>query len=130
MPMIFPATTAFYAGLLALLYLGLSGWVMASRVSNNVLFDNAEGGIVVGQGDGPNNGSVAADHFVVSNNIAVDNGKEGIKESGTTGSHNRFLNNILWLVIVPATVVAIGVVGWAITLVALRRYRARVAYWV
>ena len=38
MPMIFPATTAFYAGLLALLYLGLSGWVMASRVSNNVLF--------------------------------------------------------------------------------------------
>jgi uncharacterized membrane protein YecN with MAPEG domain len=38
MPMIFPATTAFYAALLALLYLGLSGWVMASRVSGNVLF--------------------------------------------------------------------------------------------
>ena len=37
MPMTFPATTAFYAGLLALLYLGLSGWVMASRVSGNVL---------------------------------------------------------------------------------------------
>ncbi|MGH1575476.1 MAPEG family protein [Methylobacterium sp. P31] len=36
--MTFPATTAFYAGLLALLYLGLSGWVIASRVSGNVLF--------------------------------------------------------------------------------------------
>jgi uncharacterized protein len=37
-PMIYPATTAFYAGLLALFYLGLSGWVIASRVSENVLF--------------------------------------------------------------------------------------------
>jgi len=36
--MIFPATTAFYAALLALVYLGLSGWVMGSRVSDNVLF--------------------------------------------------------------------------------------------
>jgi hypothetical protein len=36
--MTFPATTAVYAGLLALLYLGLSGWVIASRVSENVLF--------------------------------------------------------------------------------------------
>jgi hypothetical protein len=68
----------------------------ALTISNNLVFDNSEGGIVVGQGDGPNNGSVAADHFVVSNNIAVENGKEGIKESGTTGPHNRFLNNILW----------------------------------
>ncbi|AYO82424.1 MULTISPECIES: MAPEG family protein [Methylobacterium] len=36
--MIFPATTAVYAALLALVYLGLSGWVMGSRVSGNVLF--------------------------------------------------------------------------------------------
>jgi uncharacterized protein len=35
--MIFPATTAFYAALLALLYLGLSGWVMAGRLQGNVL---------------------------------------------------------------------------------------------
>ena len=39
--MIFPATTAFYAGLLALVYLGLSGWVVASRVSGNVLLGDA-----------------------------------------------------------------------------------------
>jgi uncharacterized protein len=35
--MTFPATTAFYAALLALLYLGLSGWVMAGRLSGNIL---------------------------------------------------------------------------------------------
>ncbi len=35
--MIFPATTAFFAGLLALVYLGLSGWVIGARVSENVL---------------------------------------------------------------------------------------------
>lgn len=35
--MIFPATTAYYAALLALLYLGLAGWVMAGRLSGNVL---------------------------------------------------------------------------------------------
>ena len=35
--MIFPATTAFYAAILALVYLGLSGWVMAGRLSGNVL---------------------------------------------------------------------------------------------
>lgn len=36
--MIFPAITAFYAAILALIYLGLSGWVVAGRVSGNALF--------------------------------------------------------------------------------------------
>ena len=62
-------------------------------ISNNLVFDNAEGGIIVGQGDGPNNGDVDADDFVVSNNIAVGNGGDGISESGATGSNNRYLNN-------------------------------------
>jgi hypothetical protein len=35
--MIFPATTATYAAILALVYLGLSGWVVAGRLSGNVL---------------------------------------------------------------------------------------------
>lgn len=35
--MTFPATTALYAALLALLYLGLAGFVMAGRMSDNVL---------------------------------------------------------------------------------------------
>jgi hypothetical protein len=68
----------------------------ALTISNNLVFNNPQGGIVIGQGDGPNNGTVAADHFVVSNNIAVGNGRDGIRESGATGSNNRFLNNMLW----------------------------------
>lgn len=35
--MIVPATTATYAALLALVYLALAGWVMAGRLSGNVL---------------------------------------------------------------------------------------------
>jgi pectate disaccharide-lyase len=62
-------------------------------VSNNLVFDNGEGGILIGQGDGPNYGEVAADNFVVSNNIAVNNGEYGIEESGATGPNNRYLNN-------------------------------------
>jgi hypothetical protein len=68
----------------------------ALTISNNLVFNNPQGGIVIGQGDGPNNGTVAANNFVVSNNIAVGNGRDGIRESGATGSNNRFLNNLLW----------------------------------
>lgn len=35
--MIFPATTAFYAALLALLYAGLTTWVVAGRLTSDVL---------------------------------------------------------------------------------------------
>lgn len=35
--MIFPATTATFAAILALVYLGLSGWVIAGRLTGNVL---------------------------------------------------------------------------------------------
>ncbi|MER2265940.1 MAPEG family protein [Methylobacterium oxalidis] len=42
--MIFPAITAFYAALLALLFVGLSSWVVAGRLSSDVL-----------HGDGGNN---------------------------------------------------------------------------
>ncbi len=65
-------------------------------ISNNLLFGNGQGGIVIGQGDGPNNGEVNADNFIVANNIAINNGRDGIRESGATGPNNQFLNNILW----------------------------------
>ena len=42
--MIFPATTAFFASLLALLYAGLSLWVVQGRVSGNVLHGTGDGG--------------------------------------------------------------------------------------
>lgn len=40
--MIYPTTTAFFAGLFALLYLGLAGWVVAGRVSGGVLIGNGD----------------------------------------------------------------------------------------
>ncbi len=74
---------------------GIHCWHNCNRlvVSNNLVFDNDEGGILIGQGDSPNDGDVDADDFVVSNNIAVNNGEYGIEESGATGSNNRYLNN-------------------------------------
>lgn len=36
--MIFPITTAFYAGLLGLIHVGLTGWVIGGRLSTNTLF--------------------------------------------------------------------------------------------
>jgi hypothetical protein len=65
-------------------------------IANNLVFDNDEGGIVVGQGDGPNDGRVKADDFIVTNNIAVDNGGAGIREGGATGRNNVYRNNLLW----------------------------------
>jgi hypothetical protein len=61
-------------------------------ISNNVVFNNEAGGILVGQGDAPNYGDEPADNMVVSNNIVVNNG-HGIEEYGATGSNNVYLNN-------------------------------------
>lgn len=62
-------------------------------ITNNLVFGNREGGILIGQGDSPNDGDVAADKMLVANNIAVGNGRYGIRESGATGPDNRYLNN-------------------------------------
>lgn len=76
---------------------GLHCWHNCNRltISNNLSFDNG-GGIVVGQGDSPNFGRVAADDMIVSNNIVIDNRDTGIAEEGVTGRRNRFLNNIVF----------------------------------
>jgi len=76
---------------------GIHCWHNCNRqvITNNLVFDNHEGGILIGQGDGPNNGDVEADDMVVANNIVVDNGAEGIRENGATGSNNHYLNNVV-----------------------------------
>jgi hypothetical protein len=73
---------------------GIHCWHNCNRqvITNNLVFDNHEGGILIGQGDGPNNGSVDADDMFVANNIVVDNGAEGIRENG---ARNAYLNNIV-----------------------------------
>jgi hypothetical protein len=65
-------------------------------VSNNTVFANRQGGIVIGAGDSP--GGVVCDHSIVSNNIAINNTGVGIREyeySGTNavGASNQYLNN-------------------------------------
>jgi hypothetical protein len=65
-------------------------------ITNNLVFENEEGGILIGQGDGPNYGEVDADNMLVANNIAIDNDRNGIRESGATGENNRYLNNNVW----------------------------------
>ncbi len=74
---------------------GIHCWHACSNltISNNLVFDNGDGGILIGQGDAPNDGDVPADNMLVTNNIAVHNGNDGISEYGATGENNKYLNN-------------------------------------
>lgn len=82
---------------------GIQMWHGATKgtIANNTVFNNDAGGIVVGavaaevaDGTGLN------DYTVVSNNIIAYNGavdgRYGIYESGATGIHNIYVNNIVW----------------------------------
>jgi hypothetical protein len=76
---------------------GIHCWHNCNRqvITNNLVFDNQAGGILIGQGDSPNNGDVQADGMLVANNVVVDNGDEGIRESGATGSGNKYVDNLV-----------------------------------
>ena len=66
-------------------------------VVNNLVFDNQEGGIVIGGEINKDTGEGAVtDNSLVANNIVVDNGREGIREGSESGPNNRFVNNLLW----------------------------------
>jgi hypothetical protein len=75
---------------------GIHLWHAANAVTiaNNLVFENGSGGMVIGAGDAP--GGVTADNCVVANNIAIHNGQYGIFEDGNTGTHNRYLNNLVY----------------------------------
>ena len=60
-------------------------------VANNLSFNNGQAGIVVGA-----DGGVTDDNTIVSNNIVRDNQNWGIREIGQTGTHNQYLNNLLY----------------------------------
>jgi pectate disaccharide-lyase len=64
----------------------------ALLITNNLVYDNREGGIVVGAAHDDS----VADDVLVSNNIVVANGREGIREGGATGDKNRYRNNLMW----------------------------------
>lgn len=62
-------------------------------ITNNLVFDNGGGGIIVGAGDSPGDGY--ADNFLVANNIVMHN-PIGISEFGATGLGNRYVSNLLY----------------------------------
>lgn len=63
-----------------------------NTISNNVLFSNGLGGIWMGA----SYGSVVDDYSIVSNNIIYNNKGYAIREEGSLGSHNQYLNNIIF----------------------------------
>jgi hypothetical protein len=73
---------------------GIQCWHACSSIAivNNLVFANQEGGIVIGGNDD----DLTVGNSLVANNIAVGNGREGIRESGESGDNNRFVNNLLW----------------------------------
>jgi hypothetical protein len=75
---------------------GIHLWHAASHVtiSSNTVFNNGSGGIIVGDGDSP--GGVVDDYTVVTNNIVAYNRNYGIIEYGATGTHNQYVNNLLY----------------------------------
>jgi len=74
---------------------GIHLWHAASNVviANNLVFGNGEGGIIVGDGDAP--GGIVDDYTIVTNNIILNN-PTAIGEEGATGSHNQYVNNLVW----------------------------------
>lgn len=86
---------------------GIHLWHAASQVtiSNNTIFNNAYGGILIGDGDDPGAfpPGVVNDYTVVANNIIYSNGwgpnasGYGIEEYGATGAHNQYLHNLVYL---------------------------------
>src|ERR1700733_9137810 len=51
-------------------------------------------GITLGAGDSP--GGVTNDYSVVQNNIAINASAVGLLEEGNTGTHNRFVDNLVF----------------------------------
>jgi parallel beta-helix repeat protein len=74
---------------------GIHLWHAAQylTIANNTVFNNRQGGIIVGDGDAP--GGIVDDYTVVTNNIAVGNGGYGISELGATGPHNAYSHNLV-----------------------------------
>ncbi len=76
---------------------GINLWHGATDtvVSNNLTFGNKEHGISIGTNTSDNNHD-DGDNFIVSNNISIDNSLLGIRERKGVGSHDQFLNNIVY----------------------------------
>ena len=74
---------------------GIQCWHAASNenIVGNILINNLKG-IIVGAGDSP--GTVTNDNTIVQGNIIVGTSSWAIAETGRTGLHNKYLNNMLF----------------------------------
>jgi hypothetical protein len=75
---------------------GIQLWHAANAVivANNTVLSNVGTGILIGAGDSP--GGISDDNTAVINNIVANNTSYGIMEEGTTGLHNRYLNDLVF----------------------------------
>ncbi|MGC2477860.1 MAG: choice-of-anchor Q domain-containing protein [Candidatus Sulfotelmatobacter sp.] len=79
---------------------GIQLWHNAGHlvIANNTIFNNQLCGIVIGADDTPV--GAVDDYNITVNNIVVYNGSlgahYGIVEIGHTGTHNQYLNNLVW----------------------------------
>jgi hypothetical protein len=76
---------------------GINLWhaATATVVTNNLSFGNKEHGISLGTNTDNTDGDTG-DNFIVANNISIDNALLGIRERIGVGSHNQYLNNIVY----------------------------------
>jgi hypothetical protein len=76
---------------------GINLWhaATATVVDNNLTFGNQEHGISIGTNTNDTYG-VLGDYFIVANNISIDNARLGIRERIGVGTHNQYLNNIVY----------------------------------
>jgi hypothetical protein len=74
---------------------GIQCWHAASNetIADNILINNLRG-ITVGAGDSP--GKIINDNTVVQRNIIIGTSSWAIAETGKTGLHNRYLDNMLF----------------------------------
>jgi hypothetical protein len=74
---------------------GIQSWHAASHVTvyGNTVVNNLRA-IIVGAGDSP--GGVVNDYSLVQNNIIYNSTNTAIAETGLTGPHNRYINNLVF----------------------------------
>ena len=71
---------------------GIHNWHASAyeTIANNLVFSCGRGGILIAANE------TLADHFLVTNNMVIYNHQLGIYEYGTIGSHNSYLNNLVF----------------------------------
>lgn len=98
--MIFPATTAVFAALLTLVYVGLAGWVMAARTTGNVLH---------GDGGDPNLQKRIRSHANFGEYVPLALLLLGLLDAG--GGHHTLVLSLLVLLLVGRLLHPVGMLA-------------------